>query len=83
MDINSDEFKDRSGGLKAFGVVLIILGAFNLLMVPLAVLGSVMGRSAGAGQSAGYWAFSLAVNLLTLPVPGRDLSVDRDRFHPA
>ncbi|HBZ87027.1 MAG: hypothetical protein A2509_03435 [Candidatus Edwardsbacteria bacterium RIFOXYD12_FULL_50_11] len=65
MDINSDEFKDRSGGLKAFGVVLIILGAFNLLMIPLAVLGSVMGRSAGAGQSAGYWAFSLAVNLLT------------------
>ncbi len=62
---NQESFKDRSGGLKAFGVVLIVIGGFNLLMIPLAVLGSIMSRTMDAGQSAGYWVFSLLVNLLT------------------
>lgn len=62
---NQESFKDRSGGLKAFGVVLIVIGGFSLLMIPLAVLGSIMSRTMDAGQSAGYWVFSLLVNLLT------------------
>jgi len=64
-DENNITFKDRSGGLKAFGVVLIILGAFDLLMIPTALMGSIMARSMGGGQSTGYWAFSLSVNILT------------------
>lgn len=62
---NNITFKDRSGGLKAFGVVLIVLGAFDLLMIPTALMGSIMARSMGGGQSTGYWAFSLSVNILT------------------
>ncbi|MBU1356637.1 MAG: hypothetical protein KJ620_08730 [Candidatus Edwardsbacteria bacterium] len=62
---NQGSFKDRSSGLKAFGVVLIVIGGFNLLLIPLVLLGSIMSRTMDAGQSAGYWVFSLLVNLLT------------------
>jgi hypothetical protein len=62
---NNTPFTDRSGGLKAFGVVLIILGAFNLMMAPAFLLISIMGRTMNPGQSTGYWVFSLLVNLLT------------------
>jgi len=65
MTENNDLFKDRSGGLKAFGVALIVVGSLSLLMIPLALLGSIMSRTMDAGQSASYWVFSLLVNLLT------------------
>lgn len=65
MTEDNDSFKDRSGGLKAFGVALIVVGSLSLLMVPLSLLGSIMSRTMDAGQSASYWVFSLLVNLLT------------------
>lgn len=65
LNKNTNSFKDRSSGLKAFGVVLIVIGGFNLLLIPLVLLGSIMRRTMDAGQSAGYWIFSLLANLLT------------------
>lgn len=37
-------FRDRSTGLKVFGVIQIILGAFASLFIPLSLLGALMSR---------------------------------------
>ena len=41
-------FRDQSTGLMLFGILQIAIGCFCALMVPLAIVGAVMARQAGA-----------------------------------
>lgn len=45
-------YADRSTGLLIFGILEIIGGVFAFLMIPLMLLGMVIGRKAGAGTPA-------------------------------
>jgi hypothetical protein len=48
-------YTDRSTGLIVFGVILIILGLFALMFIPLALLGAMMARKVnGGGMPLGY-----------------------------
>jgi hypothetical protein len=47
---NGSTFKDRKGGLIAFGIFQILLGALCALIVPLMILASLLDKTAAAGS---------------------------------
>jgi len=67
-------YRDRSGGLLAFGIVQIIAGGLLSLGIPLILLGALLSRKAGGGMPMGGYLLSMtsyglgAVVLITLGV---------------
>ena len=52
-------YRDRSGWLVAFGIVLIVVGGLVALGIPFLLLGALLSRKAGAGMPPGTYVMSV------------------------
>ena len=61
----TEVYADRSTGLIIFGIILVLVGLFCSLMIPLSLLGVFLARKSSGAMPAGTYVMSISIYLLS------------------